>query len=165
MQPRPQIHFDTGLGVKIMNGTSIASVAIAAILVLVRYSALPDTIAVHFNIRGEADGWGSKTSVIWLIVVGLALTIGMAVLSKFPRIFNYPHQITEENAERSYRGGQRLMAGTNLLCGLMFAVILLHSVLDFNFVWILGVLGVVMLIVPIAYLALNFSKSNRSVQR
>lgn len=41
------------------------------------WNALPETIPTHFNASGEADGWGSKTMLIWL---PLALTLGTYLL-------------------------------------------------------------------------------------
>lgn len=47
------------------------------------WNVLPETVPTHFNIKGEADGWGSKNMLIWL---PLALTVGtyllMAVIPK-----------------------------------------------------------------------------------
>lgn len=41
------------------------------------WNVLPETVPTHFNASGEADGWGSKTILIWL---PLALTIGTYLL-------------------------------------------------------------------------------------
>jgi hypothetical protein len=38
-----------------------------------------------------------------------ALFVGLSVLSRFPRIYNYPFEITEENAERQYRLARALI--------------------------------------------------------
>jgi len=37
------------------------------------WGSLPDTVPIHFNAQGEADGWGSKQTLIWL---PLAMTLG-----------------------------------------------------------------------------------------
>jgi len=45
------------------------------------YGDLPDQIPIHYNLRGEADGWGSK-AVLWLLpVMGPLLT--MLIMTRF----------------------------------------------------------------------------------
>ena len=34
---------------------------------LILYSHIPDRIPIHFNLAGEADGYGSK-SVLWILI-------------------------------------------------------------------------------------------------
>lgn len=41
------------------------------------WGSLPETVPIHFNASGEADGWGSKNTLIWL---PLAMTIGTYLL-------------------------------------------------------------------------------------
>ena len=50
-----------------------------------------------------------------------ALMVGISVLSRFPRVFNDSVAVTEGNAQRVYRAGERLM------------------------VWLLGAMGVIVL--------------------
>jgi uncharacterized membrane protein len=58
---------------------SIPFIYLAAI-----WNNVPDTVALHFNSRGEADGWGSKWLLLMLL---LALTAGVYGLMLFiPRI-------------------------------------------------------------------------------
>jgi hypothetical protein len=44
-----------------------------------------------------------------LPATGLFLYILMTIIEQFPQIYNYPVQITEENAERQYRNAVRLI--------------------------------------------------------
>lgn len=44
------------------------------------WDSLPETIATHFNGSGEADGWGSKETLIWGPLVMLALSYGVFLL-------------------------------------------------------------------------------------
>ena len=67
------------------------------------YNDLPDRIPMHFNVLGEADSYGNKL-MIWLVpIITLLLYIGMTILNKHPHFFNYPTQVTNENAERFYK--------------------------------------------------------------
>ena len=84
------------------------------------FHELPDTIPIHFNASGEADGF-SKKNTLWILpVIGLVMYIGMFFLNKFPHIFNYPKEITEENAERQYRIATKLIRTINMLIAVSF---------------------------------------------
>ena len=85
-----------------------AIVAIAASLVA-RYPSMPELVPTHFGAGGEPDAWGSKASVLWLGAVMVAIGALVAVLSTKPRWCNYPTRVTEENAQRLYREGERTL--------------------------------------------------------
>ncbi len=76
---------------------------------LTRYKDLPDTIPRHFNLTGQPDGFSGKSILYTLtaipIVTYLILTIGL----RFPHIFNYPFEITRENAERQYKNATQMI--------------------------------------------------------
>ena len=84
------------------------------------YSTLPDTIPTHFNASGEADGFGSKASIIGLPVIATLLFIGVTVLNRYPHIFNYPTAITEDNALRLYTLATRMLRYLKLVLVLVF---------------------------------------------
>ncbi len=70
---------------------------------LVSYETLPASIPVHYNLRGEVDSWGDK-STIWILGVIMIVVYGALTLTaKIPHLYNYPFSITAENAERQYR--------------------------------------------------------------
>lgn len=82
--------------------------------ILVRYSSLPDTIATHFDVSGQADDWGPRWSILVLAGVMLLMSLGIGALSTRPRFFNYPSGITASNAQAVYREGERMLVWTLL---------------------------------------------------
>jgi uncharacterized membrane protein len=84
------------------------------------FSTLPDTIPTHFNASGEADGFGSKVSIIALPVIATLLFIGLTVLNRYPHIFNYPTAITQDNALRLYTLATRMLRYLKLVLVLVF---------------------------------------------
>ncbi|HRO76152.1 MAG TPA: DUF1648 domain-containing protein [Crocinitomicaceae bacterium] len=96
--------------------------------VLVNYANLPDTIPTHFDYAGKADGFDDKESVFELLLVATVIFIGMTILGKFPHIFNYPTEITEENALKQYTNATRLLRYIKLIIVVVFGVITLQSV-------------------------------------
>lgn len=89
-------------------------------LTISHFSTLPDTIPTHFNASGEADGFGSKASIIGLPVIATLLFIGLTVLNRYPHIFNYPAAITQDNALRLYTLATRMLRYLKLVLVLVF---------------------------------------------
>jgi len=57
----------------------IGAALIAATLftTLLLYAKLPERIPIHWNIRGEVDGWGDKRWAVFLMPGTMALLVGM----------------------------------------------------------------------------------------
>ncbi len=97
---------------------------------LLSYNNLPGTIPIHYNFKGEIDGYGSKDT-IWLIpIIVTFLVTGLFFLNKHPHIFNYTGNITEENARWNYMLATRLLRMMQLLIAFFFLLInmdIIHS--------------------------------------
>lgn len=102
---------------------NIAILILLVIYTIMNYLELPETIATHFNAKGEADGFGNK-STIWLLP-GIAIFIYamMIIINRVPHLHNYMINITEENALKNYRLSTRIIRFTNLYCLILFALI------------------------------------------
>ena len=88
---------------------------------LIYSGSLPDKIPAHFNGSGQVDSYGSKATIWLLPVTGLVLYIGLTILENFPQIYNYPVQITEENAAKQYKMATRLMRILKTIVLIIFA--------------------------------------------
>jgi len=84
------------------------------------FNELPDIIPRHFNAAGEPDGFSQKHIIWTLPAIGLVIYIGLFFLNKYPHIFNYPTEITQENAERQYRIATKLIRTLNMLISASF---------------------------------------------
>lgn len=69
----------------------------------------PDIIAIHYNFNGEADGYGSKSSIFLLLFIGFICYAGILILSKYPHIYNYCIEINESNKEKQFSMAQTFM--------------------------------------------------------
>lgn len=118
---RPERTYVTGGLTRALRIAAWVPVLAAGILLLVRYPGLPETVPTHFGVGGQPDGWGPKWSIFVVFGMLTVLMVGISVLSRFPRVFNYSVAVTDENAQRVYRAGERLM------------------------VWLLGAMGVIVL--------------------
>lgn len=92
------------------------------------HQTLPETIPIHFNFAGEADGYGEKGHIFALPAIATIVAIVLALLSKIPHQFNYLVTITKANAEKQYRGGRMLL----------FVICLILAGLSLWSVWKMG---------------------------
>lgn len=90
---------------------SIAAIGMILMLALLfyYYNNLPEQVPIHYNFNGEPDSFKERESIWGLAAVGFGLYLGLTILQRFPHIFNYPVQITMENAHRQYRMAVRLL--------------------------------------------------------
>ncbi|MFC7375702.1 DUF1648 domain-containing protein [Brachybacterium sp. GCM10030267] len=107
--PRPARTEAAGAAVRVLRGVALLITAALTGWVLVRYPSLPDTVPTHFGAQGNPDEHGSKVSVLVLAGVMIVLSALIAWLSTRPRLLNYPIAVTEQNAQRLYREGERLL--------------------------------------------------------
>lgn len=81
---------------------SLAIIGLAVVIgsVSLSWSYLPARVPTHFGLSGPPDGFGPK-SYLWVLpVVATVLYIGLTLVNRFSRAFNYPVKLTEENQAR-----------------------------------------------------------------
>jgi uncharacterized membrane protein len=97
-------------------------------LPLIFFNDLPERVPVHFNIEGEPDDYGTRFSLLLLPVTGLVMYLGMTILEGYPHIYNYPVQITHENALNQYRLATRLIRILKSVILLIFSFITFRTI-------------------------------------
>ncbi len=107
--PRPKLTIETSGFDKTLEALAIAGIISLWVVVLLKYSTLPERIPTHFNIKNEVDGYGAKDTIFILPIIGSVVFLLLSVINRFPHYFNYPIQITEENALRQYQLATRLI--------------------------------------------------------
>lgn len=79
------------------------------VIPFIYYSELPSEIPSHYNGSGEPDAYSSK-AVIWTLpIVGTLLFFMLKMLTPYPDKFNYPIQITQQNARTVYGYGVKTL--------------------------------------------------------
>ena len=139
MNNHPKVPFSVSKWVHILNGISVICIIGSVIYVISEYQHLPDTIPIHFNALGEADNWGSKTTVFISPGIGILIFIALYFVSKYPHVFNYPFPITEENASRIYPVANLFMTIINLEMVLIFTFVSIDIFSDFLGLWFIFV--------------------------
>jgi len=120
---RPKLKVELENLDKVYNAISIVGLLLLVGIPAYYYGSLPDEIPVHFGADGEADGFGSKQSIWMMPGIGVLMFGGLWALSKVPHVYNYPVEITEENAAAQYQAGARLIRVLNALIMIVFAYI------------------------------------------
>jgi hypothetical protein len=108
----------------------LALAGLVSMLVLagLNYHQLPERIPTHFGPNGQPDGFGDKTAVWFLPLLGVVMYAFMTYLNRRPDWFNYPVKITPENAAIQYRLGTRLVSGLKAFIMLLFAYLVLGTI-------------------------------------
>jgi len=138
------------------------------ILTLANYFGLPETIPIHFNAAGEADGFGNKITILALPILSTLLFVAMTILNKYPHVFNYPTKITQENALSQYTGATRILRYLKLIIVIIFGGIVFMTIQNVNGkadglgTWFLP-LTIIMIFMPIVYLWVAGNKKGKSV--
>lgn len=93
------------------------------------YPSLPERIPRHFNAAGEADAYGPKATLFLLPIIGTVLYAGLTILNRHPYLFNFPCEVTPENAGRLYRSGMRMISSLKAVILISFAYISWRAIL------------------------------------
>lgn len=123
LESRPIIKPPLSLNDKVVEVVSSILMITTWILTLSCYTYLPDTIPIHYNFKGAADGYGDKSTVFILPSIATLLFLLLTVLNKYPHIFNYPTKITENNALRQYTIATKMLRCLKLIISIIFGFI------------------------------------------
>lgn len=95
-----------------------------------QWMTLPYEIPIHFNMKGEPDGWGGKW-IVWIpLLIALILWIGLSILEKYPHTYNYLN-LNVDNAERQYKNA-RFMVNIMKAEITIFLMYISWMILDFS---------------------------------
>jgi uncharacterized membrane protein len=135
---------------------------------IVNYLKSPETVPIHYDSSGNINGYGDKAIPLFLALIPTFLYWGLTQLNKYPHIFNYLSEITEDNAESQYTGATRMIR--LLKVGLVFMFTIETISTFFRIIGIskgLGVwylpLTILLLILPIILAIIQPFKKKKNV--
>jgi hypothetical protein len=112
---RPKIKLPYTAPEKLLQaGAALMLLAIIA-LTISSMTALPARIPTHFGFDGSPDGWGGKDALLLLPILSAVFYAGLTALERVPWVYNYPVEITEENAPGQYRVGRLMIEWMKLV--------------------------------------------------
>lgn len=108
---------------KVLNIITLIILFAGLIYTIYNYKKLPDVVATHFNLNGQPNGWGRKGTIFILPIISIIIYSILAILSKYPSIYNFPCKVTYENKERLYNTGQNMITIMNAEIVILFVYI------------------------------------------
>ena len=114
------------------------------------WTNIPETVPTHFDVLGRADAYGSKESLIAEVAIMAALFLLLAVVERFPSVWNFPVKVTAENKARLFAKGFAMIGAMKVLMVCMFINIGLSSIVANYPLWPLYLLLVLITVVIIA---------------
>lgn len=149
MPVRPKIKIELQKKDYLLEVVSIIVVVLCWVFAIKAYQSASSLVPVHFDASGNIDNYGKKSSLLISPIICTVLYLGLTLLSRFPHIFNYPVEITEQNANRQYIIAQKLLRALKLITVFVFLYIIFqkyriinHSALKLSTLFIIGMIGV-----------------------
>lgn len=166
MEERPKMKLELTTADKTFEIMGWLLIVAIWVLTFTNYSNLPEIIPTHYNAAGQADGVGGKATLLTLPLVATILFIGLTILNKAPHLFNYPINITQENAFRQYTNATRLIRYLKLSIVFVFGLIAFKTIQNANGeadglgVWFLP-LTMGLIFIPLIYFVMKSFKSKQ----
>lgn len=106
---RPNLHIPLSSRELYLEIASIVGVVSSIAILAVAWKSIPQITPSHFDFFGKPDAMGSKSGLLVMPCLTVFLYLLVTLLSRFPNTWNFPVNVTEENAERLYRVGRELI--------------------------------------------------------
>ncbi|GAA4477746.1 hypothetical protein GCM10023190_17980 [Enteractinococcus fodinae] len=139
----------------------ISSVVVAigyTIWMIFRIPSMPDQLPMHFAADGSVNRYGSPWELLIPAALLLATILGCALLTRYPRIFNYgTGKTTENNIQTHYKNGVQLMVWMTFSATVLLIISLGGIAGDWAMtpaIWI----GLGLFVIPILFFTLRMPK-------
>ncbi|MCB0849064.1 MAG: DUF1648 domain-containing protein [Bacteroidetes bacterium] len=164
MNERPKIKLELTTTDKTFEILGWISVLAIWVFTITNYTNLPDIIPTHYNSAGQVDGFGGKGYIFTWPLIATFLFIGLTILNKFPHVFNYPTNITADNALRKYTNATRLIRYLKFIIVIVFGLITFKTIQNVNGeasglgIWFLP-LTLGLIFIPLTYFVIKSFKT------
>lgn len=132
------------------------------VYIIANYANLPETIAVHFDGKGQPNGYNSKSSIWIAPILFTALAIGFMLGAKNPKLLDISNKITNKKEEIA---SSKILLLSSLLLSVILVIIvfsMIHTSLHKNATtnWIVPslVISIGMFFVAYIYIYLKSKK-------
>ncbi|MVT25261.1 DUF1648 domain-containing protein [Nesterenkonia alkaliphila] len=125
MRSRPQPDFTLDQFHRLLLIGSLTIAVLYTVWMVARIPSMPDQVPMHFAADGSVNRYGSPWEILGMAAVMLAAIIGCAVLTRFPRTYNYGlGKVTEDNIQAHYKNGVQMMIWTVATVTLIYLIAL-----------------------------------------
>ncbi|GAA4841505.1 DUF1648 domain-containing protein [Garicola koreensis] len=126
---------------------SVAVPVMLTVFVAAQIPMMDQQVPVHFSWDGTVNRYGSPWEGFWTAAGVTVMIIGIAVLAKYPRVFNNPVELNSSNVQQQYKNAVQMLTWLNLAMAIMAVGMmgLWFEPLWFPLVWVgLALMGVSM---------------------
>jgi len=117
---RPVVNLPDSRIEKIYDTISLVCVIIMILGSIAVIGFLPDRIPIHWNLKGEVDGYGGKLTMLILPLLSVLFFFMFSWIYKIPHKYNYLRKLTPENYEEQYLNGRKLLRIVHLISQITF---------------------------------------------
>lgn len=110
------------------------------------YADTYQLIPTHYDIQGNATSYDDGSSLFFNSIFVTASYLLLSWLAKYPHKFNYPSDITSENAYNAYKAGARLVRSLKFSVVFIFLLISVNDIFPKSIDSGYMVLGILVLI-------------------
>ncbi|WP_147103761.1 DUF1648 domain-containing protein [Nesterenkonia populi] len=108
MASRPEPDFTLDVFHRSLLTASVAVAVLISAYTLLQVPSMPEEVPIHWSLSGTVS-YGSRSTVVLIALTLLPIVIGTAVLTRFPKIFNFPFELSKDNAQRQYRNAVQML--------------------------------------------------------
>ena len=146
---RPQPKFELDPFHKVLLAVSMISAVGLPVYFFRRSSGAQGNFALHYDFTGDVTREGSFQEAAIILVLLSLLTIGCGLLTRYPRIFNFPVTLTRDNVQRQYKNAVQMLvwvvAGMAAVLAIMVGGWL--GILSVNLMWLpIAAMGIVLIV-------------------
>lgn len=125
---RPKLKIPMTVMDKLSEAFSALIVGLTALIFLFRFQTIASEVPMQYDFNGEVTRMGSRSELFLLLGILIILYAGLTLLQRYPHIYNYLVDITEENALRQYSLAVRMIRWLKLMMVGLFSLLLLQTV-------------------------------------
>ena len=111
----PKIKIQKDRGDQVLEWLGWIAILVLVSLLAYYYDRLPNEIITKFDFSGNPTQYNKKFVLILIVILELGTYFGLYYLNKFPHIFNYSLEITDDNAERQYTLATKFLRQINTI--------------------------------------------------
>lgn len=108
---------------KVIEVLCAGTILFLIVFLIINWPNIPNKIASHYNALGTPDAWSSKESILTMPIVNLGLYLLLTVVSFFPKVWNIPVEITNENYLFIYQNMRSMLCFLKLIIVATFTYI------------------------------------------
>jgi len=107
----------------------LAAVTVYTIIV---YGKIDYEVPTHFNAFGTADAYGSKSSLIFPLIIGWILYVGMTAVGATSSVWNTGVEVTSRNREKVYSIIRTMLSILTFATSAFFSCIVFYAAKGMN---------------------------------